>query len=95
MGQNFRYYTDYANNDIQYYEKTHKSKASVNGRLYKNFLKWLIKLRNQMNQFNFSYEDIERFERKNLENALWSGKPTKKFLKYLDDRKQLKITDFF
>ncbi len=95
MGQNFRYYTQYTDKDIKYYEKTHTSKASNNGRLYKNFVKWLFKLRGIMRQFNFDYDVIEKFERKNNTPAVWSGKPTIAFLKYLDDRYQKRITDFF
>ncbi|MFX1601778.1 MAG: hypothetical protein ACFFB6_14380, partial [Promethearchaeota archaeon] len=95
MGQNFRYYTEYTDKDLKYYEKTHTSKASNNGRLYKNFVKWLFKLRAIMRQFNFNYKIIEKFEKKTTLNALWSGKPTTAFLKYLDDRYQKRITDFF
>ncbi|MFW9820336.1 MAG: leucine-rich repeat domain-containing protein, partial [Candidatus Thorarchaeota archaeon] len=61
MGQNFRYYTEYTDNDIKYYEKNHSSKASNNGRLYKNFVKWLFKLREIMKEFKFNYNNIERF----------------------------------
>jgi len=95
MGQNFRYYTEYADKDIKYYEKTHTSKASNNERLYKNFVKWLFKLRQIMKQFNFDYNIIDKFEKKTNINAIWSGKPTVAFLKYLDDRYQKRITDFF
>ncbi len=95
MGQNFRYYTQYTEKDINYYEKTHNSKASNNGRLYKNFVKWLFKLHAIMRQFNFDYDVIEKFEKKTSTNALWSVKPTSAFLKYLDDRYQKRITDFF
>ena len=95
MGQNFRYYTQYTDKDINYYEKTHSSKASNNGRLYKNFVKWLFKLHAIMKQFKFNYDVIEKFEKKTKTNALWSGKPTSAFLKFLDDRYQKRITDFF
>ncbi len=95
MGQNFRYYTEYADKDIRYYEKTHSSKASNNGRLYKNFVKWLFKLREIMKEFKFDHKNIERFEKKTKINAIWSGKPTVAFLKYLDDRYQKRISDFF
>ncbi len=94
MGQNFRYYTEYTDKDIKYYEKTHTSKASNNGRLYKNFVKWLFKLREIMKQFKFDYNIIERFEKKTNINAIWSGKPTVAFLKYLNDRFQKRISDF-
>ena len=94
-GQNFRYYTQYTDKDIKYYEKTHTSKASNNGRLYKNFVKWLFKLHAIMKQLKFDYDIIEKFERKTSSNAIWSGKPTSSFVKYLDDRYQKKITEFF
>ena len=94
MGQNFRYYTNYSAKDIKYYEKTHTSKASNNGRLYKNFVKWLFKLSRVMKEFKFNYKFIERFEEKTNLNAIWSGRPTTAFLEYLDDRYQKKISDF-
>ncbi len=95
MGQNFRYYTEYTENDEIYYEKYHKSKAGINGRLYKNFVKWLFKLKDHMNNYNFTHKDIEKFETKNSSSALWNGKPTTSFLQFLDDKKQLRITQFF
>ena len=48
-----------------------------------------------MKEHNFDYIDISNFEKKTDINALHSGKPTKSFLKYLFDRYQMKITDFF
>ena len=95
MGQNYRYYTEYTDQDVEYYEKYHKSKASTNERLYKNFVKWLFKLRAQMNEFQFSYKDIQKFETKNLGRAIPTGLATKSFLKFLDERYQLRITQFF
>ncbi len=95
MGQNFRNYTEYSKEDITYYENTHSSKASNNGRIYKNYIKWLFKLRAIMKQYNFDYIDINTFEKKTGINALHSANPTKPFLKYLFDRNQMKITDFF
>lgn len=94
MGQNYRYYTEYSDKDVEYYEKYHKSKAGINGRLYKNFVKWLFKLNDQMNEHQFSHHDIQRYETKTKCSAIPTGKPTLAFLKYLDDRKQLKITQF-
>ncbi|MFX0002190.1 MAG: leucine-rich repeat domain-containing protein [Candidatus Hodarchaeota archaeon] len=95
MGQNFRYYTEYSDKDIKYYEKTHNSKASNNGRLYKNFVQWVFKLREIMKKYKFKYNNIEKYEKKTNLNAIWSGKPTNAFIKYLDDRFQKRITDFF
>ncbi len=94
MGQNYRYYTEYTEKDVEYYEKYHKSKAGINGRLYKNFVKWLFKLKDQMNVYHFSHKDIQRYEMKMKCSAIPTGKPTKAFLKYLDDRKQMKISQF-
>ena len=95
MGQNYRYYTEYNEQDVEYYEKYHKSKASTNGRLYKNFVKWLFKLRAQMKVYRFSYKDIKNFETKNLGKAIPTGTATKTFLSFLDERYQLRITQFF
>ncbi|MFX1418269.1 MAG: leucine-rich repeat domain-containing protein [Promethearchaeota archaeon] len=95
MGQNFRNYTEYTQEDINYYQKNHNSEASNNGRLYKNFVKWLFKLRSIMKQYNFGYSDINNFEKRSESKALHSGKPTKSFSKYLFDRYQMKIPDFF
>jgi hypothetical protein len=95
MGQNFRYYTNYRSEDIKYYEKIHRSRACINDRLYKNFVKWLFKLRKIMKRCHFNYEDIKIYENKNAINAIQSGKPTRNFMKFLDDKKQLRITNFF
>jgi Leucine-rich repeat (LRR) protein len=94
MGQNYRYYTNFRKEDVIYYEMTHKSKAGVNERLYKNFVKWLFKLRSLMNRFRFNYRDIEKFEKESDLRAINSGKLTKAFLKFLDDKHQLRITNF-
>jgi len=95
MGQNFRYYTGYSDEEVQYYEKNYSSRARVNDRLYKNFVKWLLHVRNQMTNLNFNFKDINRYEQKNPKIAIRAGNPTRSFLKYLDDRKQLRITKFF
>lgn len=94
MGQNFRYYTKHSIDDIKYYEKTHVSKASINGRLYKKFVRWLFKLKAYMREYDFNHNDIKKFEKKTIMKAIRSRRPTNSFLKYLDDRKQLKITFF-
>jgi hypothetical protein len=95
MGQNYRNYPEYTEQDVEYYEKYHKSNATTNGRLYKNFVKWLFKLRAQMKEFRFSYKDIKKFETKNLGKAIPTGTATKTFLTFLDERYQLRITQFF
>ncbi|MFX0082273.1 MAG: leucine-rich repeat domain-containing protein [Candidatus Hodarchaeota archaeon] len=95
MGQNFRYYTEFTQEDINFYEKTHKSKAGINGRLYKNFVKWLFKLKKMMRKYKFIYEDLKNFEKKTNLQAIHSGKLLKSFLKYLENKKQTRITRFF
>lgn len=95
MGQNFRYYTDYTNQDVQYYENHYISKARANNnRLYKRFVKWQLKVRAHMAEFNFDFKSIKRYEEKSSKIALRAGAPTRNFLKYLDDKKQLRITEF-
>ena len=95
MGQNFRYYPNYTDDDVKMYEVNHASRASINDRLYKNFVRWLFRLRSNMRIFNFNYIDITNFEKKSGLKAIHSGKPTIAFIKYLDDKQQMKITDFF
>jgi hypothetical protein len=94
MGQNFRYYTEHSIEDIRYYEKTHVSKASKNGRLYKNFVRWLFKLKAFMREYDFNYDDIKKYEKKSIMKTIRLGRLTKSFLKYLHDRNQTKITFF-
>ena len=95
MGQNFRYYTGYSNQDIEYYENHYTSKARANNnRLYKRFVKWQVKVRAHMAEFNFDFKSIKRYEEKSSKIALRAGAPTNNFLKYLDDKKQLRITKF-
>ncbi|MFX1488839.1 MAG: leucine-rich repeat domain-containing protein [Promethearchaeota archaeon] len=95
MGQNFRAYTKYSDEDIKLYERTHISKAGINGRLYKNFVKWLFRLKALMNEFKFNHKNISEFEKKTSLNALHSGRITTSFKKYLEDRNQMRITSFF
>jgi hypothetical protein len=95
MGQNFRNYTNYSPKDITYYEKTHKSKASNGGRLYKNFVRWLFRLENAKKEFKFSYKDIKKFEEQYQTTAFVSGRPSSTFQRYLFNRNQKKITSFF
>ncbi|MBY8990539.1 MAG: leucine-rich repeat domain-containing protein [Candidatus Lokiarchaeota archaeon] len=95
MGQNFRNYTNYSDEDIKYYEKTHTSKASNGGRLYKNFVKWLFRLEEIKKEFKFNHKDIKKFEEQSQTTALLSGKPSNAFQRYLFNRNQKKITSFF
>jgi Leucine-rich repeat (LRR) protein len=95
MGENYRYYANYTLDDVRYYESTHRGRAIFNNKLYKNFVKWLFKMRLLMKEFNFNYLHIERFERKTSKNAINSGRLTNSFKKWLDDRYQTRITSFF
>ena len=93
--QNYRYYKGYTQNDKDYYEKTYNKMASSDNGLYKHFVLWVIKMRNMMVKQKFTYQDIEIFERNTLKKAIWSGRSTNAFIKWLEDKTQLKITDFF
>ncbi|TFG00621.1 MAG: leucine-rich repeat domain-containing protein [Promethearchaeota archaeon] len=96
--QNYRYFRGYNQEDINYYEKTHKAKAlsHVDNGLYKHFTEWVLKMKKRMQKYNFSYEDLEQFEQSNPElNPIWSGRLTNAFKKWLSLRYQMKITDFF
>ena len=95
MGENYRSYSNYTLDDINYYERTHRSRAIFNNKLYKNFVKWLFKMNSLMKKFNFNYSHIERFEKKTSKNAMSSGRLTNAFKKWLDDRYQTRITSFF
>lgn len=92
--QNYRYYSNYTNSDVKYYEKTHKGKALANNKLYKSFVKWVFKIRSLRSTFRFSYDDIEIFESNTLKSAIHSGKLTSAFKKWLNDRYQTRITSF-
>jgi hypothetical protein len=96
--QNYRYFQGYSQEDIEYYERTHKAKAlsHVDNGLYKHFAEWLLKMKDKMQKYRFSYEDIVQFEDTHLEDQpIWSGRLTNSFKKWLDLRNQMKITDFF
>lgn len=95
MDQNYRYYKGYTQNDKTFYEKTHNRVASSHNGLYKHFIQWVIKMKRLMTECNFTYQDIENYERDNTKKAIWSGRPTNSFIKWLQDKKQMLITDFF
>jgi hypothetical protein len=92
--QNYRFFLDYSEEDLYYYEKTHKGKASSHDQLYKNFVKWRLKIKSLMKEYKFSYEDIRRFEGSNDLIAIRSGRITRSFKKFLFDKNQTKITLF-
>jgi len=96
--QNYRYFRGYSPEDIEYYESTHKAKAlsHVDNGLYKHFAEWLLKMKEKMQKYRFSYEDVEQFVDSHPEDQpIWSGRLTNSFKKWLDLRNQTKITDFF
>lgn len=94
MNQNFRYWTNYNQIDIDYYEKHHKSRYGVDERLYKHFVRWLLKIHSYMIEYNFNYDDLKKFEEKTLSFVFNSGKPSASFLLYLFNKPQTRITSF-
>ncbi len=96
MNQNYRYFTSYNENDKDFYESAYRRVASSDNKLYKHFVEWVLKMRNFMKLYAFSYHDINRFNEETSKKAIWSGRVTNDFKKWLDDKKyQLKITSFF
>ena len=94
MEQNYRYFKGYSRKDKEYYEKTHNSPASSNNKLYKKFVLWLINMRSLMLEQKVTYREIENFEGVNTKNAIWAGRATLALKKWLDDKKQKRITDY-
>jgi len=95
MGRNYRYFVDYSQYDVRYYERTHRRKASSNNQLYKHFLLWLFKIKSLMKNQNITYQDIESFENATRKSAVWSGRMTNDFKNWLFNKPQMKITEFF
>ncbi|MFX1326929.1 MAG: leucine-rich repeat domain-containing protein [Promethearchaeota archaeon] len=95
MNQNYRYFTGFSENDKNFYENVYTKEASSDNKLYKHFVKWVLKIRNLMKFHKFSYQDIYEFNEETSKNAIWSGRVTNDFKKWLDDKKyQKKITSF-
>jgi hypothetical protein len=95
MNQNYRYFTGYRENDKEFYESSYRKKASSDNKLYKHFVKWVLKMRNLMKKHVFSYQDINRFYEETSKNAVWSGRVTNSFKRWLDEKKyQKKISSF-
>jgi len=92
--QNYRYFSDYSQDDVRYYESTHRERASSNNQLYKKFVNWLFKFNPAMLELNVSYGDIVRFERSSSKRAIRNWKATKDFKKWLFNKKQTSITAF-
>jgi len=94
MEQNYRYFSDYSQNDVRYYENTHREMASSNNQLYKKFVNWILKFKPTMLELEVSYRDIVRFERSTSKRAIRNWKATKNFKKWLFNKKQTSITTF-
>jgi len=92
--QNYRYFSDYSQDDVRYYESTHRERASSNNQLYKKFVNWIFKFKPAMLELNVSYGDIVRFERSSSKRAIRNWKATKDFKKWLFNKKQTSITAF-
>jgi len=95
MNQNYRFYSGYKQEDKSYYEKTHKNKSSSANGLFKQFVIWVLKMRGTMEEEKFTYNDIDKFEIETTQNAMWWVRTTKSFKKWLNDRAQMRITEFF
>lgn len=95
--QNYRYFKGFNQDDINYYEETHKKEAcsQKDGGLYKDFVRWVLRMRTLMKESNFSYKEIYKFENRDQINAIWGGRITNAFEKWLFDKNQMKITDYF
>ena len=93
--QNYRYYSNYSQDDINYYESHHVNKANSNGQLYKAFVQWLFKIRPLMKQYNLKYQDLNQFEALTNKKGIWNWKPTSDFLKWLFEKPQTKLSDFW
>jgi hypothetical protein len=95
MNQNYRFFTGYNENDKAFYENSYHRVASSDNKLYKKFVEWVIKMRQLMEEYKFSYQDINRFNEETIKKAIWSGRVTNDFKKWLDsERYQRKITSF-
>jgi len=92
--QNYRYFSDYSQDDVRYYESTHRELASSNNQLYKKFVKWILKFKPTMLKLEVSYRDIVKYERSTSKKAIRSWKATIDFKKWLLNRKQTSITGF-
>ena len=96
MNQNYRFFTDYNEDDKNFYENSYSRVASSDNKLYKQFVEWLLKMRHLMENYKFSYQDIYNFNEETSKNAIWSGRVTNDFKRWLDNKRyQRKITSFF
>ncbi|MHA1670625.1 MAG: leucine-rich repeat domain-containing protein [Promethearchaeota archaeon] len=92
--QNYRFYSNYTLEDIEYYESHYKRKSISHNQCYKYFVIWLLKMKDLMKYYKFKYEDLYKFEGVTKKKSIWSGRLTNEFIKWLDNKNQMKITDF-
>ena len=93
--QNYRYYANYNQDDVNYYEAHHASMASSNGQLYKAFVQWLFRIRPIMVENNLKYRDLYQFEAETDKKGIWNWKPTTEFLKWLYKKPQTTLSQFW
>jgi len=94
MEQNFRYFSDFSQGDVRYYENTHREKSGSNNQLYKNFVNWILKFKPAMLELGVTYRDIVKFERSTSKRAIRNWKATRAFNKWLFNKKQTSITAY-
>ncbi|MBY9004253.1 MAG: leucine-rich repeat domain-containing protein [Candidatus Lokiarchaeota archaeon] len=94
MKQNYRFYSNFTLEDIEYYESQYNKKSKSGNQCYKHFVIWILKMKEHMKYHKFTYEDLHKFEAVSKKKGIWSGRLTNDFLKWLDNKKQIKITDF-
>jgi len=92
--QNYRYFSGYSQDDVRYYESTHREMASSNNQLYKKFVNWIFKFKPTMSKLDVTYRDIVKFERSTNKRAISNWRATKDFKKWLFNKKQTSITAF-
>jgi hypothetical protein len=95
--QNYRYFKGFNQHVFSYYESTHSgsSRSPVDGGLYKDFVRWGLKMKKLQKKYNFTFKDIHKFEETTQNKGIWGGKVTKAFQKWLFDKSQTQITDYF
>ena len=93
--QNYRYYSNFSQEDVFYYESHHINKAGSNGQLYKAFVQWLFKIRPIMKEYNLKYQDLNQFEALTDKKSIWNSRLTSDFLKWLFEKPQTKLSDFW
>ena len=95
MNQNYRFYSNYTLEDIEYYESHFNRKSKSGTQCYKHFVNWLLKMKELKNFHKIKYDDLDMFEEETKKKSIWSGRLTYDFLKWLDNKKnQKKITDY-